>query len=121
MNDTENRPICKKCICRPRAISYTRQSGKIQYRSLCEHCLKLKKTGKLSSSKPSWQNNGYKKKTHCDLCNFKARYTNQILVHHIDGNLNNCELINLRSICLNCVEVVRRNNTTWKIGDLTVD
>ena len=121
MREIENRPICGKCNGRPRAIAYTRPSGKIQYRSLCEHCLKLKKTGKLSASKTSWQARGYKKKTQCDLCGFKARYSSQILVYHIDSNLNNATLTNLRSICLNCVEVVKRNHATWIVGDLTPD
>lgn len=70
---------------------------------------------------PRWQSDGYKKKIACDLCGFKARYTNQLVVHHIDGNLNNSALINLRTVCLNCVEVVRRNNTTWRVGDIEVD
>ena len=121
MNNITNRPVCGTCYGRPRAIAYTRPSGKIQYRSLCEHCLKLKKTGKLSSSKPSWQLNGYKKKPTCDLCGFRARYSNQLTVHHVDGNLNNSSMINLRTVCLNCVEVVKRTQSTWRIGDLTVD
>jgi hypothetical protein len=35
--------------------------------------------------------------------------------------LNNSELINLRSICLNCIEVVKRRNTIWRIGEIEVD
>ena len=66
---------------------------------------------------PKWQSKGYQKKPSCDLCGFKSQYTTQILVYHIDGDLNNCELYNLRSICLNCVEVVRRNKITWKTGE----
>ena len=121
MNNIENRPICGKCNGRPRAISYTRPSGRIQYRSLCEHCLKLKKTGKLSSAKSSWQLRGYKKKSQCDLCGFKSRYSSQIVVHHVDGNLNNSDLINLRSVCLNCAEAVKRTHTIWKVGVLIPD
>ena len=116
-----NRPICNTCKSRPRAISYTRQNGKIQYRSICEHCLKLKKTGRLSKSKPIYEKNGYKKKTHCDLCGFKARYKSQLIVYYVDGNLGNNSMINLRTICLNCAEVVKRTQTTWKLGDLEVD
>ena len=113
-----NRPLCNVCKKNMAAANYWRDDIR-HYRSRCESC--IRKNKQLKAADPRWKIRGYKKKTHCDLCNFKARYTNQILVHHIDGNLNNCELINLRSICLNCVEVVKRNNTTWKIGDLTVD
>jgi hypothetical protein len=30
-------------------------------------------------------------------------------------------MTNLRSICLNCVEVVKKKDVTWKRGDLEVD
>jgi hypothetical protein len=42
-------------------------------------------------------------------------------VFHIDGRLDNIELSNLRSICLCCVEVIKKKEVTWKRGDLTVD
>jgi hypothetical protein len=43
------------------------------------------------------------------------------VVYHIDGNLNNNDLFNLRSICLCCVELVKRRHLTWRPGDLQVD
>jgi len=109
-----NRPLCKICGKLPRAPAYYR-NDKRYYRSRCSSCIRKNRGIKLAD--PRWKLNGYKKKTQCDLCSFKARYASQITVHHIDGNLNNSELINLRSICLNCIEVVKRMNTTWKIGD----
>jgi hypothetical protein len=45
----------------------------------------------------------------------------QITVFHIDGKLENVELTNLRSICLNCVEVVKKKEVNWRRGDLEVD
>lgn len=42
-------------------------------------------------------------------------------VFYIDGDLKNTSFSNLRSICLNCVEVVKRKEITWKRGDLQVD
>jgi hypothetical protein len=42
-------------------------------------------------------------------------------VFYIDGDLQNTSYNNLRSICLNCVEVVKRKEITWKRGDLQVD
>jgi len=42
-------------------------------------------------------------------------------VFHIDGNLEHIEHTNLRSICLNCVEVVKKKDVTWRRGDLQID
>ncbi len=70
---------------------------------------------------PRWKRAGYKKKATCDLCGFRAEYGSQIMVYHIDGNLNNNDLFNLRSICLCCVETVKRRYLTWRPGDLQVD
>jgi hypothetical protein len=86
---------------------------------MCSECGKLK-----PRKKPKvfyWQKSGYKKKNICDCCGFKALYQTQMTVYHIDGNLNNISLSNLRSICLNCVEVVKRKEITWRRGDLQVD
>lgn len=42
-------------------------------------------------------------------------------VYYIDGNLENNSFVNLRTVCLNCVEVVKRKEVTWRRGDLEVD
>lgn len=112
------RPFCKVCNKNPRAPAYYR-NGKRYFRARCNACITANK--KLKKLKPRWELKNYKKKTTCDMCNFRAQFPSQITVWHIDGNLNNCELINLRSICLNCVEVVKRKQTVWKVGDLEVD
>ena len=112
------RPFCKVCGKNPRAAAYYRNE-KRYYRSRCEAC--IKRDRKEIPPVPRWKLNGYVKKATCDLCGFKCKYNTQITVFHIDGNLNNCELINLRSICLNCVEVVKRKMFTWRPGDLEVD
>jgi hypothetical protein len=44
-----------------------------------------------------------------------------MVVFHVDGNLTNNELVNLRTICLNCIEVVKRKEPIWKLGDLEID
>jgi hypothetical protein len=43
------------------------------------------------------------------------------LVYHIDGDLNNTALRNLKTICKNCVEEVSRTEVTWRTGDLEPD
>jgi hypothetical protein len=112
------RPICKTCGKNFCAINYIRNNV-THYRSGCDECGRKKK--KLKPRQARWQSSGYKKKTTCDLCGFKSVFPSQITVFHIDGNLDNCKLINLRSVCLNCVEVVKKKEVTWRRGDLEVD
>lgn len=112
------RPICKECNKNYCAVNYIR-NNKTYYRRICNECGK----NKIRKKKfvPGWVKSGYKKKQVCDYCGFKAIYSTQLTVYHIDGNLNNTDLLNLRTICLNCVEVVKRKEVNWKRGDLTVD
>jgi hypothetical protein len=42
-------------------------------------------------------------------------------VYHMDGNLNNSELRNLKSVCLNCSIEVTRSDLPWRRGDLEED
>ena len=112
------RPICAGCNKNFRAVNY-HADGVIHYRSGCDEC--NRKKSKLKPRKSNWQRSTYKKKTVCDICGFHAVYPSQLLVYHIDGSLDNIELSNLRTICLNCVEVTKRKHVTWRRGDLIVD
>ena len=112
------RPICKECNKNYSAINYIR-NGKTYYRSICDNC--GKKKAKKKPIVPSWEKVGYKRKPQCDICGFKSLYPSQTTVFHIDGNLTNVNHTNLKTICLNCVEVVKRKEVTWKRGDLVVD
>ena len=112
------RPICKECNKNYRAINYKRK-GKTYYRSICDSC--GKKKFKKKPITHNWEKAGYRKKPQCDICGFKSVYPSQMTVFHIDGDLNNTVFTNLRTICLNCVEVVKRKEVTWRRGDLTVD
>lgn len=112
------RPICKECNKNASAINYHR-NGKTYYRSICDECgsRKTKKKPRI----PTWQKAGYKKKATCDLCGFKSILPSQLTVFHVDGKLENSVFTNLRTICLNCIEVVKRKEVTWRRGDLEVD
>ena len=112
------RPICPTCNQRPRAISYIRKQ-KTMYRSQCGQCL-ARAQGNLPPT-PRWQLNGYKKKPACDKCGFQARYSSQLRVFHVDGNLNNSSLRNLRTVCLNCQIEIDKTDQIWRPGDLTPD
>jgi hypothetical protein len=93
--------------------------GRVYYRSLCTACINKKK--KIKPPVPRWQSAGYKKKPACDRCGFKSRYSAQLLVFHIDGDLQNTDNRNLKTICLNCAEEIKRSNVTWTRGDLEPD
>lgn len=113
-----SRPICKECNKNPCAINYVKKNVK-HYRSICDEC-GSKKT-KKKPKEPLWQSAGYKKKQICDNCGFKSLYPTQTTVFHIDGDLKNTNYNNLRTICLNCVEVIKRKEVTWRRGDLQID
>ena len=110
--------MCEVCNARPKAVAYHKY-GRVYYRSMCTACINKKK--KVKAPVPRWQTAGYKKKPACDRCGFKAKHQTQLLVFHVDGNLNNCELRNLRTVCLNCVADLKRTDSTWRPGDLTPD
>jgi hypothetical protein len=109
-----NRPLCP-CKQRFRAIAYHR-NGRTQYRSRCDHCIRKGKN--LKPPVPSWAAAGYQKKTQCDRCGFRARYAGQLLVYHIDGDLRNAQPRNLKTVCLNCVVDVQKQDLPWAAGDL---
>ena len=115
---SEKRPICRSCNKNHCAINY-KKNGITHYRSICDRCGKNKE--KKKPKRFGWENAGYKKKTTCDLCGFKSLYPTQMTVFHIDGNLTNVSFTNLRTICLNCVEVVKKKDVTWRRGDLIPD
>ena len=112
------RPLCKACNKRPAAVNCYR-GDKIYYRSRCDNC--IRKGRKQKPPEPRWKQSGYKKKMICDRCGFRAATQAQILVYHVDGNLNNSELRNLRSVCLNCTAQVTREDLPWRRGDLEED
>lgn len=115
---SNTRPICKSCNKNPRAVNYIRDGVK-HYRSICDECGKKKVKNKPRV--PNWEKAGYKKKAVCDNCGFRSLYPTQTTVFHIDGNLKNTALNNLRTICLNCVEVIKRKEVNWRRGDLQID
>ena len=112
------RPLCKVCNKNMAAVNGW-HNNKLYYRSRCNAC--IRKGKKLKPQKPRWQTSGYKKKTACDRCGFKSRHSSQLLVYHVDGDLNNTELRNLKTICLNCAAEITRSDLPWKPGDLEPD
>lgn len=112
------RPLCKACNQRPAAINY-RTNSATHYRTRCGYCISRKRQQRPPT--PRWQSAGYRKKDRCDRCGFKAKYASQLIVCHIDGRLHNSELSNLRTVCLNCVEEIKRLPNPWSVSDLQAD
>lgn len=112
------RPICLVCNQRPRAVAYYK-NNQVQYRRLCEHC--IKRGRKIKPADPKWKTAGYKKKPACDRCGFKAKFTAQLLVYHVDGNMNNTGIRNLKTVCQNCVVEIAKSDLPWRPGDLEPD
>ena len=113
VNKGMKRPICDTCGERPKAVNYYK-GKKVYYRRKCEQCLKSHRP-----VKPLWVDAGYKVKRVCEACGFKPVVRKQVTVFYIDGNLNNVDVKNLKTVCLNCnAELVK---TGWKRGDLKPD
>ena len=54
-------------------------------------------------------------------CGYKSKHTEQFNVFHIDGDLNNCSPMNLKTICANCQRIMQKQGVRWKQGDLIPD
>lgn len=109
------RPLCKTCGERPCAVNYYKGS-KTFYRKKCDTCSR-----RANPKKPRWAQNGYKKKDMCEKCGYKSKYPEQFNVYHVDGNLNNCRLTNLKTVCANCQRVLHKEGVRWRQGDLIPD
>jgi hypothetical protein len=109
------RPLCK-CGFRPRAVNY-KKGDRIYYRSLCETCM----SHGLSYGIPRWQRAGYKIKSQCDKCGYRCPHSEVFRVFHVDGNLDNCRYINLKTVCANCALTLSKDGVFWKQGDLLAD
>jgi hypothetical protein len=112
------RPTCQACGQRPCAVNYVKDDVK-HYRSRCETC--ARKNRGLKKRIPRWEAAGYRKKMTCDKCGFKARYSAQTLVYHMDGNLNNTAPKNLKTVCRNCEVDLAKSDSVWRPGDLQPD
>jgi hypothetical protein len=112
------RPLCQACNQRPRAVAYHR-ADRIQYRKLCESC--ICRGRRIKPPEPRWKIAGYKKKPTCDRCGFRAKFSAQLMVYHVDGNLNNVTVRNLKTICQNCAVDIVKSDLPWRTGDLEPD
>jgi hypothetical protein len=109
------RKLCKTCKARPVAVNYKKEN-RIYYRSQCDHCARG-----LDPGTPRWKLAGYKPVPKCDKCGFTSKHFLQFNVYHIDGNLDNCNFNNLKTVCANCQRLLHELGLPWRQGDLTPD
>jgi len=113
------RPVCQSCKQNPSAVNYVKD-GKHHYRRLCSSC--SRKGNKLKPIPPAWFKAGYRKRTVCDHCGWKAKYPDkQMTVFHVDGNLRNNSQFNLKSICLNCRVEIGLSKLPWQEAEVKPD
>jgi len=113
------RPLCTQCKAKPRAYAY-RKGTKIYWRRYCDTCIRKNKKLKVGGITPL-QRSGYRKKSGCELCGFKAREALQLDVLFVDGNKNNTNTTNLKTVCANCQRLASVKQLRWTVGDLEVD
>lgn len=118
-HQTHHRPLCLICSVIPAAINYIK-GDVYHYRRMCDSC--IRKGKKLKPKPPAWFKAGYRKKSVCDKCGFRAKYPEkQIAVFHLDGNLHNTSFLNLKSVCLNCRIEIANSKLPWKESPITPD
>ena len=117
--DIGTRPLCVKCKEKPRAYAY-KKGKKIYWRKQCDTCIRKAKNLKIGGVTPL-QRSGYVKKKRCELCSFKAIERIQLDVIFIDGNKNNVNEVNLKTVCANCQRLASVRKLRWKVGDLEAD
>ncbi len=113
------RPLCATCNTNLCAVNYLKHNVP-HYRKQCDAC--IRKGKKLKPAAPQWYRAGYRKKSNCELCGYRAKYPDkQLAVFHIDGNLKNCIEFNLKTVCLNCKVELAQKKTPWRESPLTPD
>ena len=113
------RPLCVHCKSKPRAYAYKR-NDKIYWRRLCDTCNR-RKAKKNVGGITALQRSGYKKKSKCELCGYKAQELAQMDVFFVDGDLRNVKPTNLKTVCANCQRLQGIRRLGWRVGDLVAD
>jgi hypothetical protein len=113
-----SKKLCPVCKFYHVAVNYHRH-GKVYYRAMCTSC--IHKGKKIKPEAPNWYKSGYRKKEKCDRCGFKFKFLGQANVYYTDGNKNNINWSNLKTICLNCQVEVENITTSWIPGKIIPD
>lgn len=124
MKEQCNKPRTMCPMCGKKLVAINRYSGKkVYYRKICDSCSRAKANGKkLRPAPPGWVRSGYKKKSTCEKCGFKLKLDKQSNVFYVDGNELNNNWLNLKTICLNCVQdIAETPQLSWKPAAIVPD
>ena len=113
----KKRELCGVCNVNAQAVNYIKD-GVYHYRSRCAACIRK---GHKIKRVTGWQKSGYTKKPQCDKCGFKFKFPEQSAVFYVDGNLKNNAWVNLKTLCLNCVQEVYKSRLPWKPAEIVPD
>lgn len=113
-----SKKLCPVCKFYHVAVNYHRH-GKVYYRAMCTSC--IHKGKKIKPEAPNWYKSGYRKTEKCDKCGFKFKFSGQANVYYTDGNENNANWSNLKTICLNCQVEIKNITTSWIPGKIIPD
>lgn len=108
-NKQMSKGVCKKGI----------NIGKKIYRNCCLKCSLKNNPERLEKNKKriALKNRPWfiYKKDYCENCKFIPIHTCQLDVDHIDGNKNNNDPSNYRTLCANCHRLKTFLNKDWEI------
>ena len=107
--------LCPCCKVKLVAINYYKY-GRTYYRNKCSQCYKKKK----KPAPAGWIRAGYKKKDKCEKCNFKFKFFEQSSVFHVDGDSENNDWLNLKTVCANCAIEVVKSKSQWVASPTTL-
>jgi len=110
MSDGVDRPICGQCGERPCERGFNAlKSGirKLYHRKLCTWCREAASGRRRGVYRAH-------KKVKCEECGFEPIHKCQLDVDHIDGNHNNNNIGNLKTLCANCHRLKTQINKDWE-------
>lgn len=98
-------------------VKVGKNKGKRKYKNVCAYCSIKKSDIRMLKHKTRTKNNHFPwfkhKKKNCEDCGFVAIHPCQLDVDHIDGNKNNNNLSNYKTLCSNCHRLKTFLNKEW--------